>query len=157
MMTGEFEASEALVTRALACDPVFGWAWGRSGWLHSYSGNSALAVEHFTKALSFGPDAIRANVCAGIGGAHFDAGRYAAAAYWLRGALREQPDATWANRSLSVSYERLGYRQEALRSLDSLRRYSPGLTVSEVVAAVPFRPHFLDRLGDGLSALGLPH
>jgi hypothetical protein len=30
------------------------------------------------------------------------------------------------------------------------------MTVREVVAAVPFRPDFLDRLGDGLTDLGLP-
>jgi hypothetical protein len=70
--------------------------------------------------------------------------------------MREQPGASWANRSLSVSYARLGERLKALDSLDALRRFCPDLTVGQVVAAVPFKPDFLERLGDGLSGLGLP-
>ena len=46
--------------------------------------------------------------------------------------MREHPDMWWANRSLSVSYVRLGDRQLALRSLDTLRRRSPDLTVGQV-------------------------
>lgn len=156
-MAGEFDAAETLVARALALDPSFGWAWGRSGWLHSYRGNSETAIEHFGRALALDPNpASRANSFIGIGSAHFNAGRYEAAVSWLRSALLEQPGASWANRSLSVSYARMGDQLKALDSLDALRRACPDLTVSQVVAAVPFRPDFLDRLGGGLSGLGLP-
>jgi adenylate cyclase len=156
-MAKEFDVAEALVTRSLALDPFSGWAWGRSAWLRSYRGNSETAIEHFSRALSLDPNfGTRANSFAGIGSAHFNAGRYEAAAYWLRSALLEQPGTSWANRSLSVSYARLGDRLKALESLDVLRRFCPDLTVGQVVAAVPFRQDFLDRLGDGLSGLGLP-
>jgi TolB-like protein len=156
-MAREFDVAEALVARALALDPSSGWAWGRSGWLHSYQGHSETAIEHFGRALSLDPNpASKANSFIGIGSAHFNAGRYEAAASWLRSALLEQPGTSWPNRSLSVSYARLGDRLKALDSLDALRRSCPDLTVSQVVAAVPFRPDFLDRLGDGLSGLGLP-
>ena len=156
-MAREFDVAEALVTRALALDPSSGWAWGRSGWLQSYRGNTETAIEHFYCSLSLDPNfASRANNFAGIGSAHFNAGRYDAAAYWLRGAMLEQPGMKWANRSLSVSYARLGHRLKALESLDTLRRFCPDLTVDQVVAAVPFGPNFLDRLGEGLSGLGLP-
>jgi adenylate cyclase len=156
-MAREFETAEALMTRALALDPSSGWAWGRSAWLHSYRGNSETAIEQFGRALWLDPSsASRANCFAGIGSAHFSAGRYESAAFWLRRALLEPPGAPWANRSLSVSYARLGDRLKALDSLDLLRRLCPDLTVGQVVAAVPFRPDFLDRLGDGLTGLGLP-
>lgn len=156
-MAREFDVAEALVTRALALDPSSGWAWGRSGWLHSYRGNSETAIEHFGRALSLDPNFVsRANNFAGIGSAHFNAERYDAAAFWLRSATLEQRGTWWANRSLSVSYARLGNRLKALESLDALRRFRPDLTVGQVVAAVPFGPDFLDRLGDGLSELGLP-
>jgi AraC-like DNA-binding protein len=156
-MAKEFETAEALVARALARDPFSGWAWGRSGWLQSYQGNAEAAIEHFGRALSLDPDvASRANSFIGIGSAHFSAGRYEAAASWLRSALLEQPGTSWANRSLSVSYARLGHRLKALESLDALRRFCPDLTVGGVVTALPFRPDFLNRLGDGLSGLGLP-
>lgn len=156
MMSREFDIAEALVTRALARDPTCGWTWGRSGWLQSYRGNSETAIRHFRRALSLGPGPQRANIFAGIGSAHFNAGRYPAAASWTRRAMLEQPGMAWANRSLSVSYARLGEPLKARESLEALRRYSPDLTVGRVVAALPFKPDFLDRLGDGLSALGLP-
>lgn len=156
-MVGEFDIAESLITRALALDPFFGWAWGRIGWLNSYMGNSEAAVAHFSRALSLDPNrASRANNLAGIGSAQFGAGHYDAAAFWLQRALLENPGMWWANRSLSVSHARLGNRLKALESLDRLRRSCPDLTVGQVVSAVPFGPDFLDRLGDGLSGLGLP-
>src|SRR3546814_1717692 len=69
MMAREFGAAEALVTRALARDPTCGWAWGRSGWLHSYRGNSETSIEHFRRALLLGPGSSKAHVYAGMGGA----------------------------------------------------------------------------------------
>jgi adenylate cyclase len=156
-MAREFDIAEALVTRSLALDPSSGWSWGRSGWLHAYRGNSAIAIDHFGRALSLDPNsASRANNFIGIGSAHFNAKRYDAAAFWLRNALLEQPGTWWANRSLSVSYARVGERSKALESLEALRRACPDLTVGQVVTAVPFKPDFLDRLGEGLSDLGLP-
>lgn len=156
-MAGEFVVAEALVTRALALNPFFGWAWGRSGWLNSYEGDSETAIKHFGRALSLDPNrASRANNHIGIGSAHFSAGRYEAAAFWLQRGLLENPGMWWANRSLSVSHARLGNRLKALESLDTLRRSHPDLTVGQVISSVPFRPDFLDRLGEGLSGLGLP-
>lgn len=157
MMAGELDAADALLARALAQDPTFGWSWGRSGWLNSYRGKPETAIAHFNRAISLEPYAAsRANCFAGIGSAHFYAGRYDAAAFWLRKVVLEHPGMWWANRSLSVSYARLGDRQLAMRSLETLRRHSPDLTVGQVRDAVPFRPDFLDRLGEGLSELGLP-
>ena len=156
-MARDFDAAQALVTRALALDPSCGWTWGRSGWLHSYLGNAEVAIDHFGRSLSLAPTAaMRVNSFVGIGSAHFNAERYADVIQWLERALVEQPGAWWVNRSLSVSYARLGHRAEALQSLDRLRRSCPDLTVDRVVSAVPFRADFLDRLGEGLSELGLP-
>ena len=156
-MAGNFDAAEALVARSLALDPSFGWSWGRSAWLHAYKGESEAAIEHFNRALQLDPNAAsRANNFTGIGAAHFNAGRYETAASWLQRALIAEPGAAWPNRSLSVSYARMGDRLKAVNSLDALRRSSPDLTVRQVVAAVPFRPQFLERLGNGLSDLGLP-
>jgi adenylate cyclase len=157
MMAREFDLAEALLTRALALDPTSAWAWGRSGWLNAYLGHSEVAIEHFSRAIALDPNsASTANNLVGIGSANFDAGRYDAAASWMRKALLEQPGTWWANRTLSVSYARLGERQRGLESLAALRRYCPDLTVSQVVSAIPFRPSYLDRLGEGLSGLGLP-
>jgi adenylate cyclase len=156
-MARDFDVADALVARALALDPTSAWAWGRSGWLNSYRGKPEAAIAHFRRALALDqPSSARANSFVGIGSAHFDAGRYEAAAFWLRKAVLEEPGTQWANRTLSVSYARLGERLKALDSLDALRRYCSDLTVGQVVEAIPFRRSYLDRLGEGLSDLGLP-
>jgi tetratricopeptide (TPR) repeat protein len=116
-----------------------------------------IAIEHFGRTILLDLHSkSSANSFVGIGSAHFGAGRYDAAAFWMRKALLEQPDTSWANRTLSVSYARLGERLKALESLEALRRYCPDLTVGQVVSAIPFRSDYLDRLGEGLSGLGLP-
>ena len=156
-MAGEFDVADALLARALELDPTSGWAWGRSGWLNSYLGNSEVAIEHFRRAISLEPSSpSNANNYVGIGSAHFGAGRYHAAAAWMRKALLEQPGTLWANRTLSVSYARLGERLKALESLETLRRYCPDLTVGRVVDAIPFRQDHLNRLGADMSDLGCP-
>jgi adenylate cyclase len=156
-MVGEFDVAGSLVARALALDPTSGWAWGRSGWLNSYLGNSEIAIDHFCRAIFLDPHPpANANSLIGIGSAHFHAGRYDAAAFWMRKAMLEQPGTLWPHRTLSVSYARLGERSKALESIEALRRYCPDLTVNQVVDSIPFRPDYLRRLGEGLSDLGLP-
>ena len=43
----------------------------------------------------------------------------------MRQALLEQPATAWVNRTLAVSYARLGERVAALDSLEAFRRYCP--------------------------------
>jgi len=157
-MMGELEAADALLARALQLEPNYAWAWGRSGWLNAYLGRADAAIAHFQRAIRLEPSSpSNANNFVGIAAAHFGAGRYEDAVVWTSKALREQPQMQWANRTLSASYARLGERTDALHCLDKLRRYSPDLTVGQVLDAVPFRQHHLDRLGETLRDLGLPN
>ena len=91
----------------------------------------------------------------GLGCAYFHAGRYEESALWKRAALREDPGTAWINRGLSVTYARLGDRFAALDSLEALRRYSPDITIGQIVHALPFTQDFLDRMANGLDDLGL--
>jgi len=67
----------------------------------------------------------------------------------------QQPGTAWINRTLSVSYARLGQRTAALDSLADLYHYSPDLTVDRILASIPFTQDFLDRVAEGLNDLGL--
>jgi AraC-like DNA-binding protein/Tfp pilus assembly protein PilF len=157
IMAREFEIADVVLSRALALDSISAWTWGRSGWIHSYRGNCDLAVEHFARAMALDPSSpSNASNMVGIASACFGAGRYEAAVFWIRRALCQDPHLSWANRTLAVSYARLGQSLEAHEALDALRRYCPDLTVGQVVAALPFGPAYLERLGEGLSGLGLP-
>jgi len=153
-MAGDFEHAEALIARVLALDPTFVWGWERSGWLNAFRGEPGTAIAHFEEANRL-DGRTNANRLIGIGCAHFDAGRYEQAALYKRRALREQPGTAWINRTLSVSYARLGERLAARDSIEALHRYSPDLTIGKIVGALPFRQDFLDRVAEGLDDLGL--
>jgi adenylate cyclase len=154
-MAGQFDHARALIARVLALDPTFVWGWERSGWLNAFAGEPETAIKHFDEAIRLDPRPANANCLIGIGCAHFDAGRYEQAAFWKRKGLLQQPGMAWINRSLSVSYGRLGERMAALDSLAALHRYSPELTVDQIVASIPFTRDFLDRVAEGLNDLGL--
>lgn len=156
-MVNDLESGAALLHRALAADPYSAWAWERGGWLNTYRGKPETAIRHFERALRLSPArAPNAHCLIGIGSAHFDAGRYCEAASLKRRAILAQPAVAWVNRTLAVSYARLGDRLAALDALDALRRDRPGITISQIVGAVPFRRDFLDRVAEGLDDLGLP-
>jgi adenylate cyclase len=154
-MAGQFDHAGALIARVLALDPTFVWGWERSGWMNAFAGKPETAIEHFARANRLDSRPPSANRMIGIGCAHFDAGRYDQAALWKRKALQEQPGTAWINRTLSVSYARLGERMAALDSLDALHCYSPDLTIGRIVSAIPFTRSFLDRVAEGLDDLGL--
>lgn len=156
-IAGQFAVASALIARALALDPTSGWAWERSGWLQTFSGEPAAGIESFGKAMCFDPSCrSNANRFVGFGCAHFDAGRYDQAARWMQRALREQPSPIWVNRTLAVTYAHLGEHSAARQSLDALRRYCPDLTVNQVLVSLPFTPDFMQRITNGLGDLGLP-
>lgn len=156
-MVNDLDTGATLLERALALDPTSAWAWERSGWLKTYSGQSELAILHFDHAIRLAAArAPMAHRFIGIGSAYFEAGHYEKAVGWKRRAVLEQPGTAWVNRTLAVSYARLGDRLAALDSLDALRRYCPDVTTSQVVSAVPFTGDFLNRVAESLDDLGLP-
>ena len=156
-MVGEHDIAAALLDRALALDPTSAWTWERSGWLKTYIGEVDTAIRHFHRAIQLDvPQSPNSNRFVGIGCAHFDAGRYEAGAFWMRRAMLEQPSTVWVNRTLAVSYARMGERIAAQDLLEALRRYCPDLTIAQIVGALPFRRGFMDRVAEGLDDLGLP-
>jgi adenylate cyclase len=152
-MAGEFDRAGDLIARALALDPTSVWGWERSGWLNAFKGEPDTAIAHFERANRLDSLRTNPNRLIGIGCAHFDAGRCEQAAFYKHKALRKQPGTAWINRTLSVSYARLGERLAALDSIEALHRYSPDLTTSNIVSALPFRQDFLDRVAEGPSRL----
>jgi TolB-like protein/AraC-like DNA-binding protein len=156
-IAGQFDVAGSLIERALAVDPSAAWAWERSGWVKTFAGEPEVGLAHLRRAIRLDPfSQSNANRLIGLGCAYFDLGRYEQAAFWMRKALRERPSTAWVNRTLSVSYARLGERVAALESLKALQRYSPDLTIRQVMASLPFPQDFMGRVAEGLDHLGLP-
>jgi len=156
-MFNDFDTGAFLLERVLALDPTSSWAWERSGWLNLFSGRSAVAARHFKRAIMLAPAPAQNSLrYIGIGSACFDLGKYEEAALWKRKAMLEEPGTAWVNRTLAVTYARLGDRSAARRSLDAFRRCCPDVTIRQVINAAPFKPDFWNRVAEGLDDLGLP-
>jgi tetratricopeptide (TPR) repeat protein len=134
------------------------WAWGRSGWVDVYKGDSDSAIERFMIALDLAPhDSLAFNNFVGIGVAHFNAGRYLDAARWQRRALNAHPSAVWVHRTMCPAYVLGGATDEARRSLAALRENYPDLTVAGVSEALPpLTPTIGGLIVGALHDIGLP-
>ena len=73
-------------------------------------GRPDTAIAHFERASRLDSRPRKSQSSDRIGCAHFDAGRYEQAALYNSKRCGKQPAAAWINRTLSVSYARLGER-----------------------------------------------
>jgi len=154
----DVETAETVIGKALAVDGGSAWAWGRSGWIDVYNDEPDSAIERFKIALELAPhDALAFNSLAGIGLAHFVAGRYLEAAQWQEHALRAHPSSAWVHRTMCPAYVLAGANEDAQRSLAALRRNYPDLTAHAVQQGLPpLPPASFELVVEGLRAAGLP-
>ncbi|MGO4571456.1 adenylate/guanylate cyclase domain-containing protein [Microvirga sp. 2TAF3] len=156
-ITREYQAGLLLLEKALALDPNLAWAWNRSGWLRNFLDDPDTGIEHFERAIRLSPfDPMIFNSYAGIGAAHFVAGRYGPAVEWYQKARLANPKAAWINRFLAAAYVFSGNQEQAEACVQKLLVAYPGLTVRAVRAAPPFSKDVIDRLCEGLRRAGLP-
>jgi tetratricopeptide (TPR) repeat protein len=152
----DLDAAAIHADRALALDGGSAWAWGRSGWIHAYRGNSDDAIDRFQIARSLAPsDPLMFLAAVGIAAAHLEVGRYEEALHWYRRALHEQPKAVWINRFLTASFALVGRKDEAKRSLRSLISAFPFLTVAHMRVALPHTASLLDRVSNAIESVGV--
>ena len=130
----------------------------RRAWVSAYLGDSQNALREFRVLLHMMPFEPMVHLAyIGIGCAHFAAGRYDRAARWTREGVGSHPGSFWADRIAVAAAVHCGARDEARRIARSLLRKDPELTVGYARSALPFTPDFVDRLGDGLKAAGIPY
>ena len=156
-ITREFQRAASMLDRALSLDPNSAWAWNRSGWLHDYLDDPETAIDQFERSLRLSPfDPMAFNCEVGIGGAHFIARRYEAAAQWMEKALRSKPSATWVHRTLAPAYALAGELDKARDSVGELLKDYPEIRISDILQALAFSKEVLDRFAEGLRQAGLP-
>lgn len=152
----DLDAASVHAGRALSHDAGSAWAWGRSGWIKAYRGDSVGAIERFQIALALAPrDPLAYQWSLGIASAHFEAARYRAAMRWSRRALLEQPKAITIHRLLAPACALAGAKDAARQSFRDLKRNFPDLTIVEVTAALPLTPDHLSRRAEGLESVGM--
>ncbi len=155
-LTHDLETAALHVERALILDGGSSWAWGRSGWIEAYSGQSANAIERFQIARTLAPhDSLSFLWSIGIGAAHFEAARYQHAVRWFERGLAERPTAVWNHRFLVPAYIMADGKDEARLRFGEFARAFPDLTITQVRAGLPYTAGFLDRVAEGLESVGM--
>jgi AraC-like DNA-binding protein len=149
--------ADRLIERSLAMDPWSPLAWIRRGWLSAYMGDDDAARRELEITLRLMPfEPVRHLAFIGIGCAHFNAGRYERAVHWVRAGVEAGPESFWADRVLVAAMAHAEAGSEARRYARKLLRKDPHLTVAVAREAWPFKPSFMQRLGDGLALAGIP-
>ena len=149
--------ADRLLERALALDPGLPYAWIRRGWASVYMGDPDAAFRELRTALHFAPfGPMRQIAFIGMGCAHFAVGRYQRAARWVQSGTDAFPGAFWADRVAVAAASHAGAKTEARRIARRLMRNDPELTAAKARGSWPFRPAFMERLCDGLTAAGVP-
>ncbi len=149
--------ADRLIERSLALDPWSPWGWARRSWLSAYAGDNEGALRELQITLRLMPfEPLRHLMFIGIGCVHFNAGRWERAARWIEDGLAAGPESFWAERVHVAAAAHAGARSEARRYARRLLRKDANLTVAVARDAWPFRPAFVERLGEGLAMAGVP-
>jgi tetratricopeptide (TPR) repeat protein len=156
-LTRRLDEAEGLVARSLALDPCQPEALRRLGFIRNFRGDGRRAAAAFRWALRLYPTGNDGNMALiGLGIANFILGDYARSARALARALDQQPARAWPHRFLTAAAVHAGAHEEARRSLASLRRAFPDLTVGWCARSVALHPEAKERVLDGLARAGLP-
>jgi Flp pilus assembly protein TadD len=153
----QLEEAECLIARSLALDPHQPEAVRRLGFIQNYRGNgreAAIAFRHALSVYPSGNDAAMALI--GLGIANFMLGNYSRSGRILARALDQQPSRAWPHRFLTAAAMHAGAHDEARRSLVSLRRSFPDLTVDQCARSDMLHFEAKERMLDGLARAGLP-
>jgi adenylate cyclase len=156
-LVGQLDLGLTTIRKALALDPNSAWAWLRSGFLHNFTSQPDVAIEHFQRCIRLSPlDPMHFNAVLGIGGSYFAKGQYDEAAKWVEQALHEKPNATWAYRLLTTAYANAGHLEKARQAAAKFMAAFPGMTVSRAIDATPGDANFLRHYVQGLRDAGVP-
>lgn len=156
-LTRRFDEAECLVTRSLALDPDQPEALRRLGFIQNFRGDGRRAAAAFRRALRAYPTGNDGSMSLiGLGVANFILGDYGRSARALARALEQQPSRAWPHRFLAAAAMHAGAHDEARRSLASLRRHFPDLTVGWCARSDALHAEARGRVLEGLARAGLP-
>jgi adenylate cyclase len=158
-LAGELETGAAHIERALALNPNLAAAWTASGFVRTFLGEPADAIQRFERAMRLSPlDPLAYYACTGMSAAHLYTGHYDEAASWARKASHEQPNWAVPLRLAAIAYALSDRIVEAREAMARMRKIDPALRLSNLArVAPPFRrPEDLARWTEGLRKAGLP-
>jgi adenylate cyclase len=141
---------------ALELNPNFAAAQGYIGWALVFDGQSEEALRRFEQAMRMSPrDPLNGFFSAGVGAAHYFAGRYTEAIKWGRLAVQLRPGILGGHRILIASLAQAGQMEEAKAALNTLRQLHPDVSLAWIREWVPYTAKPMESFLDGLRKAGL--
>lgn len=154
----DLDAADQLYDQALTINPNESLAWLQKGNACSFAGDGQAALAHVGKAVSLSPlDPSRHHYLTIQAGAALAAGDYAQAITAARESLRHNHGHLSTHRVLAIAQALGGQAEDARRSVQTLLRLDPQLTVARFVARSPgARSGLAQTFGQALLGAGLP-
>lgn len=154
----DFDASIALLDKALALNPNLSAAWYLGGYLRIAQGEPEAAITFFTHAMRLSPlDPEMMRMQAGLAWAHLLAGQADEASLWAEKAFRELPGFLLVAAIIAASHAHAGRAAEAEKAMQHLRKLAPELRISNLQDWLTLRrKQDWDCFADGLRQAGLP-
>ena len=147
-----------ILRQAHALNPNSSQVLNASGWVHSYLGDNATAIDHFSRSIRINPlDPIIGQARSGLGATLLQAGRIEEGVAALEQAFAEAPEYTASRVGLAWGYWEKGRIQEAKARGQLLLVREPAMSVSTTLKNTPFQtPGHLQRLEQFLRGIGIP-
>jgi DNA-binding winged helix-turn-helix (wHTH) protein/tetratricopeptide (TPR) repeat protein len=157
MMERHTDESIAAFRRAVELNPNSAATRSQLSRGLAFAGLHGEAIEHGEAAISLAPfDPQKALFLGGIAVAKHAAGRFDEAVHWSVEAQRLRPGFQGSRRMLCASLALAGRAAEARALLGSLRRDQPELSMSWLIANVPYQTsRLIERYQDGMWKAGL--
>jgi tetratricopeptide (TPR) repeat protein len=154
----ELEEGAALIARALELNPNLAMAWGFSGWVKSWAGDTEGAISDVETAIRLNPLDPRTALSHGaIACALFFACRDGDAIRWAESSIRLRRTYQVVRFIHAAALAHSGRMAEARRAVDGIRNDDPGLRISSLIQSFPFgRAQDAARMAEGLRMAGMP-
>ncbi len=121
----------SLASRAIRLNPNSVQIMGYGGWVATYKGDYATALECFTKAVRLSPrDPLLGNYTCGLAACHFFQRHFEDAASFAQEAVARTPNFSPAYSFLASAYVQLGKHAQASATVEQLLRRFPNASVS---------------------------
>ena len=145
------------IARALALNPNLSDAWAFSGYIQTWSGNPALAVDHFARAWRLDPLNGSGNWKSGLAHTYFFLDRHEEALNVAQDMMRTTA-AAHASLRIGAAAASFAGKMDVAREFGArLHQLDPSLRVSDLARYLgPYPPALLEKYQQGLRLAGLP-